>query len=308
MRLNLFDKIRFNSASPVVARAAGSALVGSLNFSVSNLIQRHLKNERYGMPTPGGIDAANEEIAEGAAQEEAARVRIEQGFDAVHKPLELAASLKCVRNYVQGHLLENAGKRPDPSNPGKDMVDRFHVGRDFADSLEFQARARMKMGEGEAAALAAKFAAVGATVEHVRIAENRRNNRQSSFVVDNRGEILACYERLICTGEDGHVMGIEQAETVFDRLPAMAQLRMVVAADKGLYNAWLSELERALNGSGEALGNMSFLVKAREELAAVGNSWLKDPKFAKEIKDTLDQGGTMPAWAPATKEQVAKAA
>lgn len=313
MRKSLFDAIKFDPSIPLVSRAAGSALVGSLNFSISNLIQRHLKNERFGMPagdtqteegaTRASIDTANDELADREQTQATSDARVDQGFDATTEPLVLAADLKLVREHVQAHLLEHAGRRQDPhkpDDPSATIPDRFHIGRDFAESLEFQSRGRVKMGDAEAQAQADAF---GVSVDEVRIAEARRNGRQAQFLVDNAEEIVEVYHSLTSRGSDGHPLGYEEAETVFERLPALVQLRMLVAADKGLYRQRLLELERGLNGNAEAKGNIAFLDAARREMIEIGNSWLRDGRFKREVDVGLASGQTMPAFSPAPPER-----
>lgn len=299
----MLAKLRFDPSRPIIARAAGRALVGSLNFTIASLIQQHLRRERFGasVPEASGIDGLNDAAADAAADVEAGRVREEQGFAITADPLELAARLKLVRDSVAGDLLKNAGRRQMATRPGETFPDPFHIGASFAESLDFQLRTQPRMASE--AALRAEAKALNVSLDDVKAALTARHVRQINLLRDSRDDIERIYGELTPKGSDGHPLGVEADEEVFAKLPAIVQLRLVAAADKGLFRARQRELELHFAGRSEAAGNIALLDGTRRELLAMVNRWMEKPQFKAELDDATSRGANQPTFAPAPHEQ-----
>lgn len=300
----LLDTIKFDPSRPIIARAAGSALIGSLNFSIASLIVRDLKAQRRGTPVleASGVDGANTEAADLEEAKEELRVRAEQGF-AIEMPLlQQAAMLKAVRDSVADDLLSNAEMRPLITDPSKSIPDPFHVGQSFEDSLKFQIG--MDERKPSEAMIRAQAKALNVEEKDIRDAYTKRHLRQVQFLRDNKAEIITIYNGLSAKAEDGHAYSHEDADVIFGRLPAMAQLRVAKAADQGLYKSRARELERHLSSGlteSEAGGNVALLDGTRRELLEEVASWMKQEKFAREVSEARSRGANMPQFMPAPR-------
>lgn len=295
----LVKLLQFDSSRPVVARTGGSAAIGSANFLIANLLQRDLRASRRMavQPEASGIDGANDAAADDAAAAEEARVRLEQGFDTEMHVLEHAGLLRVFRDAIAEDLLENAAMIEAVTKPGVQIPDPFHVGAPFVDAIQFQiSRAPQALSE---ARVMAEARALGVKPEVIRAAVLNRHNRQVQFLKDNRQEILDKYEGLVALNADGHPYTTAEVEAVFDKLPAMTRLRLCKAADSGMYKATEREVERHLNGNGEAMGNVGLLNGTRRELRASVAKLMADGNFKREVDAAQSRGANMPVWSPA---------
>lgn len=292
--MSILQKIKFNPAMPIIARGGGRGLVGSLNFSILNLIQQSLKQAKFGLPT-AGVDTANDETADIAAQKENARNREEQGFTVSDDPLVLAARLKLIRDAVAKDLRDNADMRPMVLDPHVTIPDVFHVGSDFEESIEFQKGLAPRLSEAQ---MKAEAKALNVSVDDVRNALMRRHARQVGFLNDHEGEIIAAYHSLTAVDTDGYALDLDEAEAVLANLPAIYQLRIAAAVDKGLYRQRNNELERALSGNAQSKGNIGLIDGTRREILAEVDRWTHAPQFKTQIEDAINRGTNLPAFAP----------
>jgi hypothetical protein len=298
----LLDKIKFDPKAPFVARYAGSSLVGSLNFMISNLIQQQLRRDLYGAPTEGGIDAANEEAAGHEATAEETRTREEQGFATVEEPLVTAAKLKLVRDSVQDDLLRHAARKPMVTDPSKTIPDQFHIGIAFADSVDYQGKMGARINDAQ---VRAEAKVVGCTEDEIRTVLLSRHNRQLNFLKDNKQRILDIYHGLAAKGTDGHPYDLEDADAVFANLPAIVQLRLAAAVDKGLYKGRMREVERHMNRQVDALANLALIDGVRREALQEVGRWYLKAEFKQSLDEALSRGGNLPQFAPAPQPPAA---
>ena len=287
--MSLLMKLKFDTKVPLIARTGGRALVGSINFSISNLIQQHLRQERFGLPA-AGVDQYNDEIAGAEAAEEATRNREEQGYSIAEPPLKLAAKLKQIRDSLQQDLVDHAAQRPMVTNPSKTMPDTFHVGLAFEESLDFQTKMQVRISEPQ---VIAEAKALDIDPQEIRQALITRHSRQMNFLKDNAKHIVELYNGL-STG----VMEIEDADDVFNGLPAVVRMRLAAAADRVLFNARAREIQRHMAGQPDAAGNLALLDGTRREIQAEVGFWLEEPHFKREVDEALSRGVMLPQWSP----------
>ncbi len=291
--MSLIMKMLFNPSAAIVARSMSRAVIGSLHFSISNLIQQSIRAERFGAPLPeaGGIDAANEALAAHAEGEETARVRAEQGFEVNGDPLETAARLKTIRDYLANDLLANAALRASLTQPGVSFPDPYHLGGTFEDSLKFQIGLKPRISEAQ---IKAEAKALNVEESAVRDAIVANHTRQVAFLEENRDDIVRIYNGLVTT-DDG------DPEVAFEKLHPMLRLRLAAKADSGLYQARMREIQAHLRGGPravEAKGNVALCDGTRRDVLAEVQRWMKDAAFKGAVDSAVERGQTMPTFSP----------
>jgi hypothetical protein len=308
--MDLLSKIKYDPGFPLAARTAGRALVGSLNFSISNLIQQHLRQQRFAatgaepeeVPT---IDDANDLEAEKAEKAEEQRTRAEQGFAVPQDPLDTASKLKLIRDAINADLLEHAARVPMATKPGYTLPDARHVGANFAESVHFQSNMEFRPNRAQAEAEAT---VLGRSVEEVLAAQMSNHEMSQRFMKEMVPDILTVYDTLTAMGTDGHALGLEDANAVFTKLPAINRERMVAKVDAALYRAVQTEVQRHLRKRPDAMGNIGLLEGLRREIRDAWTIEAGRPEVRKELKDSEDAGASRPAWAPAPPRPQQKAA
>lgn len=297
----MLQKLRFDPSQPIIARSAGRALAGSLLFSMVNLIQQHLRAERFGTRVEaGGIDALNDAAADADDKAEAARVRVEQGFAAPVDYLALAAKMKLVYSSIFDDLEKHAQRKAMLTDASRTIPDPFQIPSTLADSIDFQLRTKPQISE---ARIRAEAKALNVSEEDIRIAVVSRHTRQIDILRDNRADVERIFENLTAKGSDGHPLGAEADEEVFMSLPAMVQLRCAAAADKGLFRARNREIELHLSGNKDAGGNIAILDGTRRDILAMVGRWMDTAKFKAEVEEAASRGSNMPQFAPAPHVQ-----
>jgi hypothetical protein len=292
--MSLISRLKFDPVAPLIARTGARALVGSINFSISNLIQQHLRAERFGLPA-SGIDQHNDETAAAEAAEEAMRNRAEQGYVTPMPPLELAADLKKIRDAIQHDLVAHAGRRPMVTDPSKTLPDTFHIGMSFEESLDFQSRMQARISEPQ---IKAEALALGVEESEIRSALMTRHLRQLNFLKDNRDHIVELYK-----GLSAETLDMDSAEDLFGDLPAITRMRLAAAADRGLFNARAREIMRHMTGQPDAAGNLAILDDCRRKIKDDVAAWLKIPSFEREVSEAVSRGAQLPQWSPAPHVQ-----
>ena len=297
-QMSLLQKIKFDPAQPIVARGGGKGLVSTLNFSILNLIRQHLREQMYGAPTDG-VEGANEEAAAKDATAEEKRTREEQGFDTPVPPLVTAAKLKLIRDAVNGDLIENAARKPMVTDPNKTLPDAYHVGQDFRSSVDWAVSQVRGTNEAQ---MVAEAKAMNVDVEEIRASDARQTERQRAFLKDNLDDIVTQYYGLTAIGQDGHPLSLDDAEAVLSNLPAIQQMRVAAAIDRGLYKQRGLELDRRQGRyREEAKTNIALLDGARREVLAEVARWMEKQPF----KDQLDAFvGNAPEFAPVPHVQL----
>lgn len=305
--------IKFDPSRPVIARAAGRGVVGSANFALRGLCERILRQKRFGggekVTEASGIDGMNEEAADGAAIAEAARIREEQGHDTGMPMSEQAALLKLVRDAINEDLIEHAAQKPMLTDPNKTMPDMFHVGAAFEESLDWALRQKVNLPS--MSRIEAEAKALNVTVEDIKRIVTERHVSNLQFLRDNKEDIISTYHGLVAYGADGHAYGYGDAVAVFDRLPAMTQLRLYKAADTGLYKqrdkeiGWhlgISPRPAGMNAE-DCAGNVTIIDGTRRELLLEVAELMKKPAFARDYDEARSRGANPPVFSPAPHVQ-----
>lgn len=305
----MLNLIKFDESRPIIARAAGRAVIGSANFSMRSLCEAILRQTRFGTPVveASGIDGHNEEISREAEKQEEVRARIEQGHDVEMPLMEQAGLLKVVRDAINSDLIDHADQKALITDPSKTIPDPFHVGGTFEESIEFQLRQTVNMPSK--AMIEAEAAALNVSVEDIHRAVIDRHARQISYLKENKADIISMYHSLRPIGPDGHPWGLMDAIAVFDRLPAMTRLRLYKSADTGLFKQRDREIQRHLGvskgseRSGDAAGNVALIDGTRRELLLEVAELYKNETFKRDIERAQARGANLPTFSPAPHVQ-----
>jgi hypothetical protein len=152
------------------------------------------------------------------------------------------------------------------------------------------------------AQLVAEAKAMNVDVEEIRASDARQTERQRAFLKDNLNDIITVYHGLTAIGQDGHPLTLDDAEAVMSNLPAIQQMRIAAAIDRGLYKQRGFELDRRRGAYREEVKtNIAFLDGARREILAEVARWMKKQPF----RDQLDAfTGNLPEFAPVPHVQL----
>ena len=302
----LFNRIRFDPSMPFVARAAGRSIVGTLNFAIVNLAAQELRNRRFGQTAVEGgehadgdapsneptLDARNE-IDQNEVQGDKVeqQLRDDQGFEVGVEPLVLASQLKFIRDVIADDLDANAGLRRNPLN-GKLMKNPFDlaqpISESFARQLALAPRVDMSM-------ITKVAKVVGLTPEDVIRVVEQRHKSANKFLSDNAAELFSIIDNLgTPIGDDGHPFEPADDESVLDRLPALNQARLIVAADRGLWYERERQVQGYMRGNPNALGNIGIIDGVRKQLHNDYAIFMAKPHMRTEIEEAVNRGAAWP--------------
>lgn len=295
---SVLSQFRFRTDQPIIARAALRGIGASLNFTLIALAAQHLRSIKFGIAVPEAdehfghtVDQRNELDAEVEGSAIEAQLREEQGFALQMKPLDLAARLKVIRDSCAAELDKHAGMRMNPLT-NKLFKNPFDLVAPISESVNWQLSQSVRIDE---AVIANTAAVLHIDTDSIRIQLERRHQTQQKFLRDNAAELFTIIDNLAYKGEDGHVMGIEDDETVEERLPALNRARLFVAADKGLWSQRGREVNVYMNThSMNAFGNIGFIDGEREQLHAKFKVLMSKQHIKDEINDAVSRGAREP--------------
>lgn len=294
---SILSQFRFRSDQPILARAALRGIGASLNFSIIALAAQHLRSIKFGTAVPEvdehfghNVDQRNEIDAEVEGNAIEAQLREEQGFTIQMKPLDLAARLKVVRDSCAAELEKHAGMRMNPIT-NKLFKNPFDLVSPISESVSWQLSQPVRIDE---AVIANTAAVLHLDVDSIRIQLERQHQTQQKFLKDNAAELYTIIDNLAYKGDDGHVMGIEDDETVEERLPALNRARLYVAADKGLWTQRSREVAAYMRGAPNAFGNIGLIDGEREQLHAKFKVLMSKQHIKDEINDAVSRGARQP--------------
>lgn len=321
--MNLINRIKFDPSFPIVARAAGRSIVGSIHFALIAAASAAVRRDIAGVPVPtednpdpqNHIDNANEAVNAANEHAEELRIRREQGFETdemdteggvsefastPEDPMVLASLLKVIGDHISEDLQKNAGTvkllLTDKLAPNP-----FDIASSISESLERQIKFS---NEPNAAVVEATAKALGITKEEVLSAHSKQQQAQANFLRTNRSEILGIIKNLHWRGDSD--MDAEIAET---RLPAINKLRLLKAAETGLFAARGREITNYTRfGLKDAPGNIKAIDGLREELHDEFDAILKDPHSKKELEEAEKRGAALPQMNPRPSDVIKAAA
>jgi len=317
---SIIDVVRLDSHAPFVGRAAARSMVGSLNFTIANLVASKVRQRRVaGVPaeddrlqpaTRASLEALQEkygntldirsEIDEhdrGQAHED--RIREEQGFVVVQDPMELAGLLKVVRDALAEDLLLHAQMLRNPLDPkGGTYADPFHVAPSLEESFLKQLANQPKVNEAQATAQARALELDPADV--IRVLQ-RQQEVGLRFLKENKEELLALINEVGARKPDGGVYSTEDAAEVEAKLPGIHRARLFVSADRGLWYETDRTINMRLRGHPDALGNLKLLDGKREEVHALFKQLMQNGNVHRDIDEAVRRGATWPALLPLRK-------
>lgn len=320
--MQLLNRIKFDPSFPIVGRAAGRSVVSSIHFALIAMASAAIRKNATGLPIAtednpdplNHIDNANEQVNAAHERAEELRNRREQGFDTEEldteggvsefastpeDPMVLASLLKILADHITENLNKNAGTvkllltgamAPNPYDLASSIVDSLDRQIQFTNTPNL-------------AVVEATSKALGITKDEVLAAHAKQSQSQATFLRNNRSEILTVIRNLHWRGDSD--MDAEIAET---RLPAIHKLRLLRAAEAGLFNARGREITNFSRfGQKDAPGNIRAIDGTREELHDEFDAILKDSNAKRELEEAEKRGAAIPQM-NARPSEVLKAA
>jgi hypothetical protein len=304
--MNIPNKI--NSSFPFVGRAVLRGVVSSLNFQVLTLAQQMVRQQQQEANLSadsllsGGIDNYNEAAAAAEERAESERMRAEQGHEVRMPALELGALLLTLSNNFREELLSHAGMIESMLRPGTMLPNPYDLGESVEETLTRQMARAPRMSSAQAKA---EMKAYGFSEEKLAEAFKKQHESQLNFLKENKELILSHVERMRT------LAGVtdNDAEAAWDKLPTIQKLRLLAAADNGLYYAAQRELTNFLvynrpNGK----SNAGLLVSERRVIHAEINDIMKNPTTKREIDAEIERGASLPNLQPLPEIEVKQAA
>lgn len=300
--MSLLSQFRWRADRPFIARSALRGIAHSINFSLIALSTNHLRNLRFGTAIPDAdehygqtIDSRNEIDGQVEGADVEIAVREAQGYAVLMPPLELASRLKVIRDSCAFELHAHAGKRMNPLT-NKLFLNTFDVVQPVSESLNWQLAQKARIDD---AVVRNTAAVLGLDEESIRVSLEKQHDSQQKFVRENAAELYTIIDNLVYKGEDGHAFGIDDDETVEERLPPINRMRLYVAADKGLIGQRLLEVRSYVrNADPVRLGNIGLIDGERELLRSKFNKLMDVQHIKDEINDASQRGARVPTLSP----------
>lgn len=286
----MLDNCKWNAAMPFVCRAAYRGVISSINFTLITSAQTMLRQEQTLNPGIGGIDGYNEFLASLNERDEEVRSQEEQGLVVQLNPRELGGMLKVVRAYLDEELRANASE-VILALTNKRVLNPFEIGDTIENSL---ARLISRTPRELTAHMKLEAKALNKSEEVIFEALKRQQLNNAAYLATNRELILDIIEKM--TFEDPNDL---TAEAVWDRLPALMQLRLYAAADNGLYFESDRQAQRyILRGVQECKSNVGLVDGERRILRKEIEAFVAQPKIRRELSEAHAGGAVMPTLHP----------
>lgn len=340
----LLDKVKIQKPFEFIGRAAQRSMIGTLNFSISNLATRAIRLKLANAAAEGDVekvlqkptaqalkdlqqkfsgggggntlDARNEldEAERGREHEE--QMRQDQGYTVQEDPLEMAGRLLVVRDCLAADMNDHAVLRRNPLDPhGAMYKDPYSLAPTLEQTFIRQLEQAPKVNEKRARAQAEAMKLPYESVLRVLRAEQEASQR---FLKANKDDIhgfltsLKAYRPLrddedpdefkaqgieVTVDKDGRKSipwQNEDADYIFENLPAIRQAGLYVAADRGLWYEMDRWIRARLRSHPDSLGNMKAIVAARQDIHAEFGRRMANPAFKQEISEAVERGATWP--------------
>jgi len=273
---------------PVTRRAAGRGIIGSINFALLLAGQNQVR--KISGAADGTIDGYNALFAADAAEEETTRVHEEQGSYVAMPVAERCGYLACIAALINTDLKDHAEMVTVESGPmtGKKVYHPYHVG----DSLRQTLQRQIEKAPAELTATQRLTArALGITEADMLASERKLAQTNAMFLLKHKVEIL----------EAAAAFGFDNAESwdvevVASKLPAIDQLRLMIAADNGMYFVRDNSAKRYIRNSQQKdlFTDIGLLDGEREKLHQRINKFCKEPKILQALRDARERGETIP--------------
>lgn len=295
--MSVLTQFRWNSDKAVICRAALRGVASSLNMSLIALAAQELRRRRFGdsvevVDAVGDhdLDQRNEidHAVEGSEVE--SNIREEQGFAYQLKPLELAARLKLIRDACANEIDAHAGLRRN-SLTGETFKNPYDTVGSIQESLEWLAKREANVQEAVVRNTAAVLQLDEQSVRNMLIEQHYKQQR---FLKDNAQELIVIIQSLEAKGFDGHALGIDDDETVEERLPALNRAKLHVAADNALVNQRNKEVTSYMRGNPNAFGNIGMIDGERKLLKMKFDAFMKHEWVRDEINEAVSRGARYP--------------
>jgi hypothetical protein len=311
--MHILQMLRIDTAFPYVGRAAQRSVVGTLNFTISNLVASDMRRKRLGTPvvakvgqtdlTPliekygNTLDKRNEEDQEiEAEQREAEKPQSEPRTDfAQVPPMILAGKLKAIRDSMAKDLDEHASLLQDPLSPNNPPYKNpYDVGASLEESFMRQLSLTPKVDRKKAQVVADIH---GLDVEDVvRILQQQQEFGQK-FINDNKDELLSVLKSLPHSDQE--------PEAAYAELPAIQKARVYVSADRGLWYERDRAIKLVVRGHPDGLANLAMIDSSRSDLHKSFNWLMKQDNFHREIDEAVRRGATWPVLIDLPKPKTA---
>ena len=290
----MLNSIAINTSYPMIGRYPQRTVVATLNATLINLVNQHIRSQRQTMSEAPGVEVPTEAEAQLEQQHEDQQ-RSEQGFTVAMPPLEIAALLKCIRDSLADDLLKHAGILP--SLDGKTRVyNPFDLALTIEDTLDF--RIKQEPAPTSEAVINAYIKALHVTRDEVLLAQAAQHKTEVTFLKNNKEDILQIIEGL----DSGYAL--DEAEIAFDKLPPMHQLRLYAAAMRGVGKGRQNELNGFIRRRPDAAGNMALLDKLLVDLFNKLDRLMELPTTKNALNEASERGLSIPTFPPRPTPEV----
>lgn len=306
------DVIEGHTPAPdIVYRAAARGVIGSINFALTVMAQQDVRARNTVTEAGANIDAYNAIYSKQEDESVEEQMQEEQGGSKKMPNAERGALLRGISLVLNADLESYADriKVDHPRIPGKTMIiaEPMHVGEPLSVALERQIERQPRPSD---AAMKARARALGVTEEEMIESERRAAAYQANFIKNNKATILET--AMNYTFENAYkkdklspaewkakieAMYKLDLDTLFGKLPIIDQMRLLVAADNGLYFRRTSDAQAFVRDSRreDLMSNVGAYDAARIVLHKRIDEFVKDANVKRALIEARDRGERLPA-------------
>lgn len=262
-----------------VAKGIAKALIGSLNSTAIAYARGHIRfsptenilaGDEEKIPT---IDDFNESLASIDAEHAHDKFASNAGLVTQMASGDIAHRLMHLRSFWCSFLLEH-------------QVLDMDVPLSIADTLNFQMSRKPDQNEGALEALAT---ACDIDPAILKAANLKMVTSDTDDLRNNAGKILSYLS--LMTGAE-HDIDSDEADSIFDELPAHVRFKLLFSALRAYDNATQTALKRLLRGNLDGAGDIKML--EGNKLALKTALFTFQAKHRLELDAYLERGGVLP--------------
>jgi hypothetical protein len=290
-------------------RAAAIGVIGSANFALLVMGQQDVRAQSQFTEDVSPVDGYAALLANKETKEVEDDMHDDQGGVVKMPNKERGAYMHRIINILNSDLEAYADRiKIEHPKTGKTIImcEPFHVGQPLSVAL---AKMIDRTPAPPSVATRAKADALGVTEAEMRESDLRAAAFQSQFLKLHKAEVLEMVWKYTHPGVEAL-----ELDTVFDKLPAIDRLRLMVAADNGLYFRRRTDAERYIKDSRQEdlLSNVGAYDAARKLLHIRIDDFCKEPAIKRELMEARTGGDKIPALrgliVPIKREEAKKTA
>lgn len=315
----ILDTEVVEGVAPVPAicyRAAAIGTIGTANFALLTMAQADVRAQaRFPEEeeSESGVDGYNALFAKKQEKKVQQQMQKDQGGTNRMSNRERGALMNRIIFKLNEDLLTYADStKVEHPRTGEELIipEPYHIGQTLSLALENMITRQPTPANASTRALAD---ALGVTEEEMRASQLRGAAFQANFLKNNKALVLEMAmgynfetmirnEKLTPEERKGRLESLYKLEldSLFDRLPAIDRLRLLVAADNGLLFRRKTAAERYLADSRqeELLSDVGHYDASRKLLHIRINDFCKEPAIMRELTQAKERGDRIPNMKP----------